>query len=301
MPSKSQLSVIIASYNSEKTIAACLESLENQTTDKSFEIIVVDSSTDSTAELVEKRFPQVRLCRFPERRFCGGARNWGISVARGEIIAFVDADCQAEQNWVEEILKAHESPHPAIGGAIANANPESYIGWAAYFCEFSHWMPGTQPRWLDDIAGANMSYKKEIFDKYGSFIEGTYCSDTDFHWRIGQDAHRLRFVPSILVSHYNIDGLEEFLKHEFYHGRCFAQVRIQGQIFSRWKRLVYVTFLPLIPLRIFLKVAFNSIRNRIYFHQFLKASPLVVLGLIWWSMGEGVGYATGSKASSGLI
>ena len=250
MPSKSQLSVIIASYNSEKTIAACLESLENQTTDKSFEIIVVDSSTDSTAELVEKRFPQVRLCRFPERRFCGGARNWGISVARGEIIAFIDADCQAEQNWVEEILKAHESPHPAIGGAIANANPESYIGWAAYFCEFSHWMPGTQPRWLDDIAGANMSYKKEIFDKYGSFIEGTYCSDTDFHWRIGQDAHRLRFVPSILVSHYNIDDLEEFLKHEFYHGRCFAQVRIQGQIFSRWKRLVYVTFLPLIPLRI---------------------------------------------------
>jgi len=301
MPSKSQLSVIIASYNSEKTIAACLESLENQTTDKSFEIIVVDSSTDSTAELVEKRFPQVRLCRFPERRFCGGARNWGISVARGEIIAFIDADCQAEQNWVEEILKAHESPHPAIGGAIANANPESYIGWAAYFCEFSHWMPGTQPRWLDDIAGANMSYKKEIFDKYGSFIEGTYCSDTDFHWRIGQDAHRLRFVPSILVSHYNIDDLEEFLKHEFYHGRCFAQVRIQGQIFSRWKRLVYVTFLPLIPLRIFLKVAFNSIRNRIYFHQFLKASPLVVLGLIWWSMGEAVGYATGSKASSGLI
>ena len=301
MPSKPQLSVIIASFNAEKTIAACLESLENQTTDRSFEIIVVDSSTDSTAELVEKRFPQVRLCRFPERRFCGGARNWGISVARGEIIAFIDADCQAEQNWVEEILKAHESPHPAIGGAIANANPESYIGWAAYFCEFSHWMPGTQPRWLDDIAGANMSYKKEIFDKYGSFIEGTYCSDTDFHWRIGQDAHRLRFVPSILVSHYNIDDLEEFLKHEFYHGRCFAQVRIQGQNFSRWKRLVYVTFLPLIPLRIFLKVAFNSIRNRIYFHQFLKASPLVVLGLIWWSMGEAVGYATGSKASSGLI
>jgi len=298
MPKKPQLSVIIASFNAEETIAACLESLENQTTDKSFEIIVVDSSTDGTAELVEKRFPNVRLYKFSERKFCGGARNFGISVARGEIIAFIDADCTADSNWVDEILKAHRFPHLAIGGAIANGDPGSFVGWAAYFCEFSHWMPGTQPKWLDDIAGTNMSYKKEIFDKYGAFIEGTYCSDTDFHWRIGKDGHRLRFVSSILVSHYNIDNLERFLKHEFYHGRCFARVRIQAQNFSRWKRLVYVTFSPLIPLRIFLKVASNGVRNRIYFRQFLKTSPLVVLGLIWWSMGEVAGYATGSKAKA---
>lgn len=293
MPSKPQLSVIIASFNASRTIAACLESLENQKTDRSFEIIVVDSSTDGTAELVEKRFPNVRLYRFSERKFCGGARNFGISVARGEIIAFIDADCTADSNWVDEILKAHRSPHPAIGGAIANGDPGSFVSWAAYFCEFSQWMPGTRPRWLDDIAGANMSYKKEIFDKYGGFREGTYCSDTEFHWRIGQDGHRLRFVPSILISHYNIDNLEKFLKHEFHHGLCFAHVRIQGQNFSRWKRFVYVIFSPFIPLRIFLKVAFNSVKNRIYLRQFLKTLPLVVLGLIWWSMGEVAGYARG--------
>jgi GT2 family glycosyltransferase len=141
-------------------------------------------------------------------------------------------------------------------------------------------------------------FGKEIFDKYGGFIEGTYCSDTDFHWRIGQDAHRLRFVPSILVSHYNIDHLERFLKYEFHHGRFFARVRIQGQNFSRWKRLVYVTFSPLIPLKVFSKIAFNNIKNRIYLSQFLKASPLAVLGLICWSMGEAAGYATGSKAKA---
>jgi glycosyltransferase involved in cell wall biosynthesis len=293
MLKKPQLSVIIASFNASRTIAACLESLENQTTDKSFEIIVVDSSTDSTAELVEKRFPNVRLYRFLERKFCGGARNFGISVARGEIVAFIDADCTADSNWLDEILKAHRSPHLAIGGAIANGDPGSFVGWAAYFCEFSHWMPGTQPRWLDDIAGANMSYKKEIFDKYGSFIEGTYCSDTDFHWRIGKDGHRLQFEPSILVSHHSIDSLKQFLTHEFHHGRSFGRVRFQSQNFSRWKRAVYVTFLPLIPLKVFSKVAFNNIKNRIYLSQFLKASPLVVLGLIWWSMGEAAGYARG--------
>jgi glycosyltransferase involved in cell wall biosynthesis len=286
-----EVSVIIASYNSIETIESCLKSLEEQTATGSFEVIVVDSSTDGTGELVERRFPRAKVYRFQQRKFCGDARNIGICVAKGKIIAFIDADCQAEQNWIEEILKAHELPYPAIGGAIANANPESYVGWAAYFCEFSQWMPGTQPKWLDDIAGANMSYKKPLFDEYGEFIEGTYCSDTDFHWRIGRDGHRLRFVPSILVSHQCIDALKQFLAHEFHHGRSFGQVRVQGGRFSRWKRAVYVAWAPLVPLMIFSKVAFNNIRNRVYLPRFIAALPLLVPGIICWSVGEVVSYA----------
>jgi glycosyltransferase involved in cell wall biosynthesis len=293
MPNEPQLSIIIASFNAERTIGKCLRSLRNQKTNRLFEVIVVDSSTDGTGEFVEKAFPDVKAYRFPERKFPGDARNIGIALAKGKIIAFIDADCRAAGNWVEEIAKAHETPCLAIGGAIANDNPGSYVGWAAYFCEFSHWMPGTRSRWLDDIAGANMSYKKEVFDEYGGFIEGTYCSDTDFHWRIGKDGHRLRFEPSILVSHHNIDNLKRFLTHEFYHGRSFGRVRIQGQDFSRWKRIVYVVCAPLIPPKILSRVALNVARNRVYLPQFIAALPLLVTGIICWSMGEVVSYAGG--------
>ena len=293
MPSKPQLSVIIASYNSEKTIAACLESLENQTTDRSFEIIVVDSSTDGTAELVKKRFPNVRLYRFPERKFCGGARNFGISVARGEIIAFVDADCTADSNWVDEILKAHRSPHLAIGGAIANGDSSSVVGWAAYFCEFSQWMPNTSATWLDDVAGANMSYKREIFDELGPFIEGTYCSDTEFHWRLGQMGHRLRFVPSILISHRSIDDFPRFIRHEYHHGRDFARVRVRRQNFSILRRALYTILFFLILVKLLLRIGLGNFKNRIYLAAFLKASPLLILGLASWSLGECIGYLGG--------
>lgn len=293
MDKKPEVSVIITSYNARETIENTFKSLEEQKTAKSFEIILVDSSTDGTAELVEQKFPQVKIYRFSERKFCGGARNIGVSVAKGRIIAFTDADCRVEQNWLEEILTAHESPSVVIGGAIANANPKSYVGWAAYFTEFSHWMPGSKNRFMDDVAGANMSYKKEVFDKYGGFIEGTYGSDTDFHWRLGQNGHRLRFVSSILTSHHNHENLKEFLKHEVFHGQNFARVRIQNQFFSTWKRLAYVIFSPLIPLRIFAKICLNNIKNRIYFHQFLKTSPLLALGVICWSLGEAIGYVKG--------
>ncbi|MGR3319835.1 MAG: glycosyltransferase [Candidatus Anammoxibacter sp.] len=290
---KPPLSVIISSYNAEATITACLDSLMSQTTGKDFEIIVVDSSKDGTVVLIEERFPEVGLYKFSERKFCGDARNFGISVAKGEIIAFIDADCTAERNWVDEILKAHESSYPAIGGAIANGNPDSHIGWAAYFCEFSQWMPDIYTKYLKDIAGANMSYKRKIFEKFGWFIEGTYCSDTEFHWRLERNGYRLQFVPSILVSHYSIEDFSILMRHEYDHGKSFAQVRIRNQNFSNLLRFTYVIFFFLIPLRLFLKIGLNNLKDRIYLLHFLKSLPLLTLGLISWSLGECVGYIGG--------
>jgi len=287
---KPLLSVIIASYNPGYLLERCLESLKDQKTDKPFEVIVVDSSSDGMATLIEKRFPNVRLYQFPERKFCGDARNVGLSVAEGEIVAFIDADSRADQNWANQILKAHQSSHLAIGGAIANGNPKSTIGWAAYFCEFSQWMPNAPSKPFRDIAGTNMSYKKRVFEEYGGFIEGTYSSDTEFHWRLEKNGHVLQFVPSILVFHHNIDQLGRFLRHEFEHGRSFARVRMKSQDFSEWRRLFYGTFFFLIPWWLLLKVGVRNLKNRIYFAHFLKICPLLILGLVAWSLGECVGY-----------
>jgi len=292
MGNEPALSVIVASYDAERTIRACLSSLQHQETNQDFEIIVVDSSTDGTAELVEQQFPHVRLYHLPARKYCGDARNIGVSVARGEIIALTDADCTATGTWVDEVLKAHQSPHLAIGGAIANAEPSSVVGWAAYFCEFSRWMPGSKPRWLDDIAGANISYKKKAFDVYGPFLEGTYCSDSEFHWRLGRDGHMLRWLPQIVVSHRSISNLSRFVQHEFEHGGCFARVRIRGRGFSRLRRLWYILFGPLIPVKILLQVLINNLTNRVYLTRFIRALPLVALGVLSWAAGEVAGYAS---------
>jgi len=286
-----ELSVIIASYNSRNTIGACLASLERQPGPDGFEIIVIDSSTDGTAEFVEQYFPDVSVFHFAERKFCGDARNIGISLARGKVIAFVDADCLVAVNWVEEILSAHESAALALGGAIANGNPDSYVGWAAYFTEFSKWMPGTPAKMMPDIAAANMSYKKEALEKYGKFIEGTYCSDTEFHWRLAREGHGLGFTPSIMVSHCNIDHLGKFLRHEIFHGQSFARVRSRAQGFSRWKRIAYLLFIPFVTIKIFLQIGWKNLTNRVYLKHFIKTLPLVTLGVICWSLGEAIGYA----------
>jgi GT2 family glycosyltransferase len=292
-PGRPLLSIIIASYNAGATIEACLESLRSQTAAKKLEILLVDSSEDGTADLVKERFPEVKLLRFSERKFCGDARNLGIVAASARLVAFIDADCRAAPDWAEEILEAHESPHLAIGGAIANGNPESHVGWAAYFCEFSQWMPGAQAEFMDDIAGASMSYKREAFERFGRFIEGTYSSDTDFHRRLGKAGLRLRFQPTIVVFHRNLDRMSRFLRHEYHHGCAFARVRARGGGFPGWRRMIYALGSPLIPLRLLLRMMLGDLRKTGHMPHFFKALPLLLLGLYSWSLGECVGYIEG--------
>ena len=173
-----KVSVIVPAYNARATITDCLGALEDQSLRDECEIIVVDSSTDDTAAVVAEMFPEVRLFTFPERRFPSSARNFAVSQARGEIIAFTDADCVVAPGWLGEIIGAHRSDLPVIGGAIDNGSPESYIGWVYYFCEFNQWMPRARRGLVSEIPTCCLSMKRAAFDRYGPFLDGTYCSDT---------------------------------------------------------------------------------------------------------------------------
>jgi GT2 family glycosyltransferase len=202
-----------------------------------------------------------------------------------------DADCIAHPSWAAEILESHQKNGSlAIGGTIANGNPESVIGWAAYFCEFSAWMSGIPAGPRTDIAGANMSYKKEVFDRYGIFIAGTYCSDTEFHWRLGRSGLSLHFNPAIRVFHRNISSLQKFLLHEFQHGSAFGRVRVHAQGFGIVRRMIYALFFELIAAKLCLKVILWNLRSGRHMKRFCVTFPLTFAGILSWSFGEACGY-----------
>ncbi len=94
------ISVVIPSYNAEKTIRKCIDSLSRQTFRGDFEIILADSSGDLTAEVVSADYPRVKLIRFEKKTDPGTARNAGVKQAKGEVIAFIDADCEAAPDWI---------------------------------------------------------------------------------------------------------------------------------------------------------------------------------------------------------
>jgi glycosyltransferase involved in cell wall biosynthesis len=290
-----RVSVVIASYNSERTIERCLRSLEQQPDREAFEIIVVDSSQDGTADLIAREFPRVKLFRYSERKFPGDARNIGVCRSTGDIIAFTDADCFVEPGWVHRILEAHEKMrHPVIGGAVVNGNPESYVGWAHYFAEFSQWMPQATSCEMAEIPTTCLTVKRRIFEKSGPFIENTYCSDTAFNWTLGRYGYRPLFLPALWVSHTNIAQLHTLLRRKAFHGTCFARVRATEQSWSRSRRVAYVLVSPALPALLFGRVLVRVIRKKAHVTRFLLASPLVFAVLIAWAWGEFLGYLSPS-------
>src|SRR5262245_24428080 len=196
------LTVIVVSYNSRKTIRNCLDGLLNQTV-CGFRTLVVDSSKDGCADIVEREYGWAELVRSSRRLFPGDARNLGMRSVVTPLVAFVDADCIASADWVERIIEAHEAADLIIGGSVGVANPGSVPGWALYFCEFSGWLPLGRVRTVSEIPTCCLSFKRKAFDCFGPFLEGSYCSDTLFNWKAGKAGHPPLFVPQIHVRHQN--------------------------------------------------------------------------------------------------
>ncbi|MFI5173965.1 MAG: glycosyltransferase family 2 protein, partial [Terriglobia bacterium] len=115
-PSGPLISVIVPCYNSERTIRQCLQSILNQHTSVSYDVLVVDSSTDRTAEIVRREFPSVRLIHLEKRAFSSAARNLGIRATEAPFCWMIDSDCIASPDEIERMLSRH---HEAEYAAVA--------------------------------------------------------------------------------------------------------------------------------------------------------------------------------------
>ena len=286
------ISIIIPSYNSEKTIARCLQSLQNQTFGGPYEIIVADSSTDRTPQIIREKFPQVKLIRFERKTDPGTARNAGVKASRGEIICFIDSDCQAAADWLDQLVSVHRHyDYEAIGGAVENGNDrQNNVAWAGYMAEFREFLPQYPPADREHIPTCNISYKRHVFDKIGFFNPHYYPQeDLEFNYRLRQQGGKIFFIPSAKIFHTHRNRLQPFLQHQKRVGRVTAKMLkilpLEGSTIVRkkWLATVVVPLLPLVKwwrtMLVFLKWRSDVIR------QHALAAGILALGLLPWAVG----------------
>lgn len=98
------ISIVVPTYNEEKNVGRCLESLLRQTIPKKdYEIIVVDGhSKDKTVSIAKKYADKVI---YQTSKGVGGARNDGVKISKYDLIATTDADCVIPENWLEVIIE----------------------------------------------------------------------------------------------------------------------------------------------------------------------------------------------------
>ena len=213
------ISVVIPSFNSEKTIGNTIEALLKQNfPKKNFEIIVVDDgSSDRTVEAA-KEYP-VKVFPLPHKG-PAYARNFGAKKAKGSIILFTDSDCVPDKNWIKNMVKPFEDENVVgVSGTYKTLNQESFIArFGGYEIGQRHEKMAKQ-KTIDFIGTFSAGYRKNIFLKFGGFdtrFKTSSGEDPELSYRIAKAGFRLVFQSSAFVYHPHPSTLYKYLRQKYY-------------------------------------------------------------------------------------
>lgn len=214
-----QVSVVVPVRNAAKTIADCVESLlALDYPGDGFEVLVVDNaSTDRTPAILERYADRVRLLHEPSRG-ASHARNAGVRHAHGEVIAFTDADCRVDRNWLAEIVSSLRDEGVGMaGGPILAAEPCNYV---ERFGETIHDQERAIGFWKPPyVITANCAARKSTLEAIGGFDPAFPRSqDADLSFRLWGAGYRLAFAGGAIVYHRNERTLRGLMREGFQHG-----------------------------------------------------------------------------------
>jgi len=171
-------SVIICVYTEKRwgDILDAVASVQQQSTPPREIIIVVDHNP-AMLERVRAEIPGVIAVENSETQGLSGARNSGLAVAQGALIAFLDDDATAEPDWLERLSRCCEDPQ--VMGAGGTVEPEWLSKQPRWFPEEFYWVLGCtyqkrpeKPVVVRNPFGGCTCYKRELFDAVGGFRSG---------------------------------------------------------------------------------------------------------------------------------
>jgi GT2 family glycosyltransferase len=169
------ISVIIPALNEEKYLPRCLESLSRQSRKEELEIIVVDGgSNDRTVEVAMQYAHKVIVKPSP----VGVGRNIGAKRAEGKVLAFIDADTMACENWIEEIARTFDSSSNAAGVTGPTLPYEgTELDKLAYHVATGWAQRLSLKLGRPHVAGFNCAYRPGPFWDAGGFDENRVLSE----------------------------------------------------------------------------------------------------------------------------
>lgn len=194
-------SVIVPHYNDLASLDRCLSALQAQTypADR-FEVIVADNGSPAGPEAVERAIAgRARLVTVSERG-AGPARNGGVAVAGGDVLAFTDADCIPSPDWLRQGVAALEHSDFVGGGMQVLVDDErSITGAEAFELVFAFDNQVYVERKAFTVT-ANLFCPASLFRQVGGFRVGV-SEDLEWSHRARDAGFRIGYAPEALVAH----------------------------------------------------------------------------------------------------
>lgn len=240
------ISVIICAHTLDRynELLQAVEASRAQTMPPHEIIVAIDHNPDLYARLHDRwsGSPPVRVIENQQTRGLSGARNTAITYATGQILAFLDDDATPELDWLATLTTPYADPTVSgVGGRII---PNWATGRPRWFPEEFDWVVGctyrgtpTRQAPVRNLIGANMSFRREVFETAGDFTSGmgrigalpVGCEETELCIRYRQlrPGHEFIYTPQAVVHHL-VPGKRA--NWRYFWSRCFHEGRSKAMV-----------------------------------------------------------------------
>ena len=219
-PAWPRVSVVVCSYNGARTIGQCLQSLAGLEY-PDYEVIVIDDgSTDATRAIARQH--GVRLLSTPNRGL-SAARNSGLELATGEIVAYIDDDAYADPHWLTYLAATFlTTDHVGVGGPNVPPPGDGDVAHAVAAAPGGPVHVLLSDREAEHLPGCNMAFRRSALAAIGGFDPRfrTAGDDVDVCWRLRDRGGTLGFSAGALVWHHRRGSVRAYWRQQVGYGRA---------------------------------------------------------------------------------
>jgi glycosyltransferase involved in cell wall biosynthesis len=217
-----RVSFIIPALNEERHIPSCLRSiadLERPAGIEAVEVIVVDNmSRDRTVELA--RSAGAVIVTEPPGRI-SRSRNAGARTATGDLLAFIDADCELPRDWLVRCVGHLMADAAVLAVGTGMAPPSADAPWVeTVWYALAHGRPAEPIERVEWLATYNLLVRRSAFEAVGGFDESLItCEDSDLGYKLSARGRLLRDCTIRTVHHGESKTLKQFVRREAWRSR----------------------------------------------------------------------------------
>jgi GT2 family glycosyltransferase len=288
------ISVVVVGWNARRYLELCLESLEAAPPRRSIEVLVVDNaSTDGTAEMIEAKFPRVKLLKSPENLGFSRGNNLAIRQCQGRYIALVNPDVILLPGCLDALADFLDQ-HPKVGNVGPRVfNPDmtqqstcrrfptlwnNFCSATALATKFKNsrlfagehmwYFPHDRTITVDVIVGCFSMIRRQTFDAVGLLDEQLFMYGDDVDWcrRCWNAGWQVVFYPGAQAIHDR--------------GKTTAPYPVRFALAQQTSVLYYWS-----KYHCFWGVL--GIRSIMLFHHALRYSVAALSGLMWQKANRG--------------
>lgn len=245
------VSVVIPVRDEATSIGRIVEAvLAQRQPGTELEVIVVDDgSSDSTGAVAEAAGATV--LRLPGRAEGGtpaAARNRGATIARGDILVFLDADCLPSAGWLDAILDAHEHGQVVVGGSLDLPPGLALSARADYYCGWYNVHPRCSAGPVPNHPPCNLSVRRDLFLSTSMFEERhpIAFAHEELGWQaeVQRRGTSIHFEPRAVVHHFNRPGFGNLFRRNY----RWAYGSVQAKSETRATRFPFLYRYPLLAI-----------------------------------------------------